>query len=151
MFPQKRPSRSSEKRLETVKSISEKEGFIKVLSNTEDEMLVYSFYNMPFPFKDREMCERFLFVENKETGVYKISWQENWQAAPAQKKELVRMPIARGSWEFVPTGQGRSKATYIVHAEPGGRIPSWMVNAVVSNGLPAELSSIEEIAMELPE
>lgn len=138
-----------EKTQNSEKYIDEKEGYIKVLNSTENEMLVYSVYNMPFPFKDRAMCERFLFAENKETGVHSISWQEDWQAAPPQKKDIVRMPIARGSWEFVPIGSGRSRATYIVHADPGGSIPSWMVNATVSKGLPNELTSIEAIADSL--
>lgn len=148
--PKKAISVLREKTENSEKYISEKDGFIQVLEKTEDMMLVYSVYNLPFPFKGREMCERFLFFENKETGAQRISWQEEWQAAPPQEKDLIRMPVARGSWEFEPAGSGRSLATYIVHAEPGGKIPAWMVNATVSKGLPAELKSIEEVAVQLP-
>lgn len=128
---------------------TEEEGFSKILKSTPDEALIYSVFRLPFPFRDRSMCERFLFFENKETGVHKITWQEDWSAAPPENKNIVRMPVARGSWEFVPDGNGGSRATYMVHAEPGGIIPSWMVNATVSKGLPAELTNIEEIAGSL--
>lgn len=128
------------------KFYTEDEGYIKILNNTPAEALIYSMYSLPFPFRDRSMCERFLFFENRETGIHRITWQEEWNAAPPEKKNVVRMPVARGSWEFIPNGPDRSNATYIVHAEPGGIIPAWMVNPTVSKGLPDELKNIEEIA-----
>lgn len=147
--PEKAVQALWEKTEHSEKYLTEKDGSIKVLSKSEKEALVYSVYNLPFPFKDREMCERFLFFVDQETGIHKISWQEDWELAPAPKKNAVRMPVARGSWEFIPIEAGRSSATYIVHAEPGGSIPAWMVNAAVSKGLPAELESIEKIAEKL--
>ena len=139
-----------EKTENSQKYIDKKTGFIHVLSSTKEEALIYSVFQMPFPFRNRAMCERFLFFENKETGVHKITWKEDWKAAPLQNSGVIRMPIARGSWEFVPKGPDSSMATYIVHADPGGDIPSWMVNATVSKGLPDELKSVEEIAAILP-
>lgn len=147
--PEKAIMALREKTENSEKYIKEKAGYIKILSSSEAEVLVYSVFNMPFPLKDRAMCERFLFFKNEETGVHKITWQEDWQAAPPVKKNLVRMPVARGSWEFVPIGTDKSSATYIVHADPGGNIPAWMVNTTVSKGLPDELKAIEEIARQV--
>lgn len=138
-----------EKTENSQKYVDEKEGFINVLSSTQNETVIYSVYNLPFPFRAREMCERFLFTENKETGVLKISWKEDWAVAPPKTRGMVRMPIVRGSWEFKPIDTDKSMATYIVHAEPGGMISAWMANSTVGKGLAKELKSIEEIAYTL--
>jgi len=125
------------------------EGYIEVLSSNEREAVIYSVYNMPFPFKDRAMCERFSFSVEEKSGIHKISWVEDWTMVPQKKEKVINMPIARGSWEFAPIGKNRSIATYIVHADPGGSIPAWMANSTVGKGLSKELKNIEAIAQTL--
>lgn len=126
--------------------LDEKEGFVDVLNSAPKELLVYSVYHMPFPFKDRSMCERFTVSIDSISGVHKISWMEDWTAYTGSTTGTIKMPIARGFWLFEPTGEGTSKASYCVHAEPGGHIPAWMVNATVGKGLSKEFESLEDIA-----
>ena len=129
--------------------LSEKEGFIKVLENTPDELLAYSVYCLPFPFRDRAMCERFMFSSDSTSGMYSISWVEDWQSAPPAEKGVVRMPIARGSWTFEPLGADSSIATYLVYTEPGGTLPAWMVNQTVKKGMEKALHEVASLANHL--
>ena len=124
------------------------EGYINVLISNDTSAIVYSVYNLPFPFRDRAMCERFSFSVEEKWGIHKISWVEDWKMAPHNEEKVINMPIARGSWEFKPIGTNRSVATYTVHADPGGSIPAWMANSVVKKGLPKELKNIEVIAQK---
>jgi len=119
---------------------------IEILSNTKTELLTYSVSKMPFPFKDREMCERVKFSKNETTNTTSVVWKEAWDEAPAKKDKTIRMPIIRGSWLFVPSDSTKSKATYSVQFDPGGHIPAWMVNSMAGSFLIEELKSIEEIA-----
>ena len=129
--------------------LDEDEGFIRVLHQTSDEAWVYSVYRMPFPFRDRAMCERFVFASNAETGAWTITWQEDWEIEHPETEGVVRMPVARGSWEFTPRGDNQSRAVYIVHTEPGGSLPAWLVNGSIGKELPRELQQIEEVAAHL--
>jgi hypothetical protein len=36
-----------------------------------------------------------------------------------------------GYWYFNPLTNGRVQVVYQVHNEPGGKIPSWLVNSIV--------------------
>ncbi len=38
---------------------------------------------------------------------------------------------AAGSWKFAPQADGVVEVTYQVHANPGGSLPDWLVNAIV--------------------
>ena len=124
-------------------------GYISVLSSNDTSAIVYSVYNLPFPFRDRAMCEHFRFNVEENSGVHKISWVEDWKMAPQKEEKVVKMPVARGSWEFKPIGTNRSEATYTVHADPGGSIPAWIANSAVKKGLPKELKSIEVISKKM--
>ncbi len=130
------------------KFYTEKEAYFDVLENDSNDLLVYSIFKLPFPFKDRSMCERFKIEKNTNSGVYKITWHQEWEKAPAETG-IVRMPIATGSWIFEPKSQNTSKATYEVYTDPGGSLPAWMYNFTVEKGLPKELDNIEDIVNRL--
>ena len=44
--------------------------------------------------------------------------------------EAVRMPKLKLSWTLVAIDADTVEATYQVHADPGGSLPSWIVNLV---------------------
>lgn len=138
-----------DKTVNSHKYLKESQGYMKVLSISDDELLVYSVFNMPFFFKDRAMCERFQISHDSTTGTSKITWTEDWESAPSLDDNVIAMPVARGSWEFVPNGNDGSIATYTVYTEPGGSIPAWMVNATVGKGIVKELKDVEEIGLGL--
>ncbi|MGB6153036.1 MAG: START domain-containing protein [Pricia sp.] len=127
---------------------SEKEVYFEVLESDSTELLVYSIFKLPFPFRDRSMCEKFTIKEDSASGIHEISWHQEWQKAPPEKG-IIRMPVARGSWTFEPIDSSQSIATYEVYTDPGGSLPAWMYNSTVQKGLPKELNDIEQIAKEL--
>ena len=114
------------------------QAFFKIIENSPHELLVYSVFKLPFPFRDRSMCERFLIEEDNITGTTKITWHQEWEKAPLEKG-ITRMPVAKGSWVFEPYGKHESLATYQVYTDPGGRLPGWMYNLTVRKGLRKEL------------
>ncbi|MBI1978137.1 MAG: hypothetical protein HYS55_05240, partial [Candidatus Omnitrophica bacterium] len=45
-----------------------------------------------------------------------------------KQKNVVRMPYLRVLWQFTPKEDGLVEIDYQIHADPGGRIPKWLVN-----------------------
>jgi hypothetical protein len=126
---------------------SEKEAYFEVIESRPNNLLVYSVFKLPFPFRDRSMCERFL-ITNDNSGIKKITWTQEWEKAPSEKG-ILRMPVAEGTWTFIPKDDSTSLATYEVYSEPGGLLPAWMYNSTVEKGLPKELNDIENIVKKL--
>jgi len=119
---------------------------IEILSETENELLTYSISKMPFLFKNREMCERYVFFKD-ESGAEGVQWKEAWEECPVPaSKKLIRMPIIRGSWTFSPSEANHCQAVYTVQFDPGGKIPAGMVNKMAGNFLIEELESIRELS-----
>jgi hypothetical protein len=51
-----------------------------------------------------------------------------------EKKGIVRISRSTGKWTIMPEGSGQVKVEYTLHVEPGGNIPSWMVNMFATEG-----------------
>lgn len=94
------------------------------------------------------MCERFEISNDSDTGNHKITWKQEWDSCQTLSGDAIKMPIARGSWSFERTEKG-TYATYIVAADPGGELPPWLWNFMVSQGLPKELSDIQAISARI--
>lgn len=54
----------------------------------------------------------------------------------------------RGSWTLVPRGAGRTLAVYRVLTDPGGKIPSWIVNLASHRALD---SLVEAVRRRVPD
>ena len=44
---------------------------------------------------------------------------------------IVRVKYLKGIWQFTPKKNNTVAILYQVHCEPGGNLPSWLVNSVV--------------------
>jgi hypothetical protein len=82
---------------------------------------------------DRDLILRIERRRDPATGVLRVEWRADPDAAPAPRAGFVRMRVSRGFWEFTPIAGGRTRAHYESYAEPGGPFPRWLVD-VMSSG-----------------
>lgn len=84
-----------------------------------------------WPLKDRDVVVNGRIAQDPETLTVSI---DSRSTAPGQFPErdgFVRMPGMEGRWEFRPLGQGEVEVTMTGHADPGGRIPDFLINLVI--------------------
>lgn len=70
-----------------------------------------------------------------------------WAHVPdrvAPQKGVVRMPFLRGSWSIAALDAGRSRVTYQVTADPGGRLPAWLVRRGTLSTLPDVIERVRQ-------
>ena len=92
----------------------------------------YSRIDMPWPMDDRDLVAR--VTGGKHSGAY----VSNSEAAPARTERVddcVRITDfdVRTSYRALADGSG-TEVTYVLHSEPGGKIPAWTVNMFVDKG-----------------
>lgn len=104
---------------------------VKKISNKEFHF--YSLANFPWPFKDREFVfdcfiendvehDRVLYVSNATSDVLPDS------------KEAVRVEYAVSNWTIVLKEPGLLDVEYFLSVDPGGWVPSWLVNLALDIG-----------------
>lgn len=100
---------------------------LKRLSATET--YCYTVNSAPWPVCDRDAVVYNRISQDPENHQVTIRIRGVPEYIPP-KKGLVRVKMIDGFWEFTPMGEGFVKVVYQVHNDPGGGLPSWLVNSV---------------------
>lgn len=101
----------------------------QVKAVADNEWYTWTHEDLPFPISDRDnVTHSQMAVDAKGTLVLTI------EAAPTllpPTEGLVRIPAFKATWTFQPKGNGELAVTYEAHANPGGSLPTALVNKVV--------------------
>jgi len=96
---------------------------------SETESLVYAVNGAPWPVTNRDSVIRSIMSQDASGAV---TVQLTGEPESKEKNEdYVRMPALTGSWTFKPQADGVVEVVYQVHANPGGSLPTWLVNSIV--------------------
>jgi NAD(P)-dependent dehydrogenase (short-subunit alcohol dehydrogenase family) len=103
---------------------------------SDREKVVYNRTHAPWPVADRDaVLHNVVRFDAAARRVDLDFWSVDDAKAPPVAG-VVRMPFLRGHWTLWPSADGVStRVEYQVHANPGGRLPDWLVN-YVSRDLP---------------
>jgi hypothetical protein len=94
--------------------------------NSEEQYL-YIENDLPFPFQNRDMIYLVKVDRTSDSQLHVIELKGKPGYLPP-KKGIVRMKSAYGQCRMFKQKDGILKVEYQLHAEPGGIIPSWLVN-----------------------
>ncbi|MEQ9378819.1 MAG: START domain-containing protein [Imperialibacter sp.] len=100
---------------------------------------------LPYPFSNRDLSIHSTQWWNKETGVYHSHSVAAANAVP-EKKGIVRVTEFESKWEIRPRNDGRVDIVYTALANPGGEIPVWLVNLVITKGPLETMQKFAELA-----
>ena len=74
-------------------------------------------------------------VDESRAPILGCRWSELADRMPTQPN-AVRMIVLRGNWRLEPIDAARTRVVYQVAANPGGRIPAWLVRRGAAGALP---------------
>lgn len=103
---------------------------LKVLARPNDStQITYNRTATPWPLDDRDGAHKAVFLPSKSGG-FVVKGQALPNYIP-EKEDIVRIQKSDSSWEIIPLEDGKLKIIYEVQAEPGGKLPEWLVNSAV--------------------
>jgi hypothetical protein len=97
---------------------------------SQKESFTYSINGAPWPVSDRDAVVRNYIQQDPATLEVTITITAFPNYIP-EEPGLMRVRKINGYWYFNPLTDGRVQVIYQVHNEPGGKIPSWLVNSIV--------------------
>lgn len=108
-----------------------------ILDNVSfSERYHYQRFNIPFPFIDRDFIFHSILTQNPRSKSINITMysepdycndKQSTQCHEVNQSKLVRVRKSIGTYKLEPDSKG-IKITWIHHTDPGGYIPSWLVN-----------------------
>lgn len=103
---------------------------LELLADTGDERLSYEQVAVPLA-RDRDYTVRLRKRVDQEAQRYEIMFAIANEAGPPPDGSHVRVAQIRGRWLIEPGRDGKgTRVRYEVLSDPGGIIPSWVVNRV---------------------
>jgi hypothetical protein len=98
-----------------------------------DEFYYYSETYLPWPMSNRDAVVHLKMNKDKEDRYLKISAVSEPNYIPV-KKDKVRVPRLNISWYVTMPASQKINIVYIFDGDPGGNIPSWLVNMFTDKG-----------------
>jgi hypothetical protein len=97
---------------------------------SDNELIVYSLNDAPFPVRDRDVMARVSWLFDVESQ--KISMLSQAINSPLNvKKKVIRVSEAVSEWHFTPQENGQTLVENFAHIDPNGAMPAWIINALI--------------------
>jgi hypothetical protein len=91
------------------------------------ELYYYSEVSLPWPAANRDFVAHLIVSQDPDTKVVTIDGPAVPGFVPV-KKGIVRIDHSFGKWIITPAGADQLHVEYSIHVDPGGSLPSWLVN-----------------------
>ncbi len=91
------------------------------------ELYYYSEVSLPWPAANRDFVAHLTVTQNPITKVVIVDGPAVPGFVP-EKKGIVRVNESVGKWVITPLGNDKVSVVYTLHMDPGGGLPSWLVN-----------------------
>jgi hypothetical protein len=97
------------------------------------ELYYYSEVKLPWPAANRDFVVHLTVTRNLDTKVITIDGPVVPGFVPI-KKGIVRIDHSIGKWTITPSRTNQLKVEYTILVDPGGSLPSWLVNMFATEG-----------------
>jgi hypothetical protein len=106
---------------------------IKIIEQEKDKTLkYYVVYNVPWPFKDRDLVVDAQISTDSLTGTGLVIARSAPDSFPVDE-ELVRIMAYHQKWVIQPLANGIAHLTLEGYADPAGDIPAWIANLAITD------------------
>jgi hypothetical protein len=103
-----------------------------LLKPRPNELVYYYVSNAPWPVTNRDLVAQMKATKLSEDEI--LIESHNINKIIPEKKEFVRVVQSNATWRIKKKSQTISTAEFQVKLNPGGTIPSWIVNLFLTDG-----------------
>lgn len=96
----------------------------KLINKSGNSYVAYLTFDAPWPLTDRDVYIQLIVNKEAEKVVISLKDLEKYST----KKGYVRIEDLNGKWLLDPLGSSQVKVVFEIHIDPGGSVPSWVVN-----------------------
>ncbi|HEY9162942.1 MAG TPA: hypothetical protein VIS94_17850 [Desulfomonilia bacterium] len=118
--------------------------------DTPDSFSTYFQQGLPWPLSDRYGLGRISFMLEKETGRIIVRGLAVKADFKPEKPGMVEMPFGDVTWTLKEEGGKKTLLTYQLLTDPGGNLPSSIVNMLLKNLGVTTLKNIRKLSKMPP-
>ena len=131
---------------ETTQKYVERNHYYKV----KNPNVWFNYQLVDFPvIAKRDYTLRYQKIMNPDKKIYRLKWKVSDRFGPPPQNGVVRVSNVRGQVDITPQDGGKkSLLRYTLLADPGGNIPTWIINLANRVSLPNILREIKDASLE---
>ncbi len=100
---------------------------------SQAEIIYYSEIEIPWPVSNRDFIVLLKVSQDEKTRAVIVEG-ENRPTYLAENKGIVRIMRSYSKWVIEPLPNGQVKVEYVLQVDPGGIVPSWLINMFATKG-----------------
>ena len=112
------------------------------------ELYYYSEVTLPWPVQNRDFVAHLKVTQNPATKVVTMDGPAVPGVVPV-KKGIIRIEDSKGKWTITPIANNEIRVEYMLHVDPGGTLPAWVVNTFATEG-PMQIFKNLKLELEKP-
>ena len=120
----------------------------KVLRKNDESIIYRTVLDAPWPVSNREVITELTSAFDSVKQELLIT-SHNVEYDYPLDDELVRVPSSDARWQ-VSSVKGSLKIEYTLHIDPGGVVPSWLVNIAMAEGPYNSFLKLKELLQQKP-
>lgn len=109
------------------------------------KIIYYTESRLPWPIKDRDLIIQLDIYSGPE--ILEIQAKSLPEYLP-QNKKYIRVPYSLAKWKVTQATENKLKVDYTFSVDPGGSIPSWLVNATMAIGPYNSFAKLKKVLKE---
>ena len=102
---------------------------LDVLRDEGDAKLIYEQIRVPV-LKDRDMTVRVTRTVSPDAATYEVVSTAVPDEGPPESPDHVRVRTSLARWWLAPAPDGGTTVAYTIRIDPGGRLPTWILDAI---------------------
>jgi hypothetical protein len=106
-----------------------------------DEVVVYQQISVP-AISDRDATFRIWKSPPGQDGTIEVHFVAANDLGPPPNPKYVRLTQVQGSWQVVPTADGKSRLIYTSHSDPGGSLPAFVTRGAQKDHMVIDVTGI---------
>lgn len=110
---------------------------------------IYTVSKAPWPVSDRDAVVLTEVFRDPASPMVEIRTHAVPDLLP-EEKGRVRVRMVDSRWRLTPLADNRVEVGYLLHSDPGGQIPAWLINSMVIDQPFNTLRNLRDILKELP-
>lgn len=117
-------------------------GIIKKIS--DHDIIYFTEAHLPWPIADRDLVVELTITPATATTPL-IIIAKSIQGILPPKPHFIRIPYSVATWRVTPISSNKLKIDYTFSLDPGGSIPSWLVNMTITTGPYKSFLKLEDL------
>jgi len=110
---------------------NKRSGIIKKIN--DHDIIYFTEAHLPWPIADRDLVIELTITPASATNPLTIIAKSIDGILPP-KPHFIRVPYSVATWHVIPVPGNKIKIDYTFSLDPGGSIPSWLVNLTIATG-----------------